>query len=298
MDDATKLNYLLNKHYMSGVEIIHAFGFKTSSMITNMRTGKSNIATVHKEALERHFEIPTIIFDESITTKNEIKKQIESYRKTLKHAKQKKELQEKILQKLEEAELIPKDIFNKNFQKRGALDSYIREHKTMLLKQSDSKEEPKFSNPIFPKNEKLFEKLKGIWYGYVYPSNPASAEHGIWEVKTIIGDDYSVVDQPWGNKGYLKLGKNESLIIKESYDHDDLTTIRFSNRQVPSEHFRFVVISNQNHTLNEMVNFGFFSRKRYPLEEAKEILGDRESKQLKLDIAFNERLTQKAVVPQ
>ena len=154
------------------------------------------------------------------------------------------------------------------------------------------------SENVFPNNEKVFQKLKGVWYGYIYPSNPASAEHGVWEVKTIINDDYSVVDEPWGNRGYVQLGKHESLIIKESYDNDDLTIIRFSNRQVPSSHFRFVIISNQNNTLHEMINFGFFSRKQYSPDEAKEILGDINSKQLKLDLGFNDRLNERAVVPQ
>ncbi|CAA6798851.1 MAG: Unknown protein [uncultured Sulfurovum sp.] len=201
---------------------------------------------------------------------------------------------------------IPPELFNITIKNEDEIDLIIKTYQ--LQKQKDQKKlleqtqdlSPycKIDKNIFPENPKLFEKIKGTWYGYVYPSNPASSEHGIWEVKTIIGEDYSVIDEPWGNKGYLKLGKNESLIIKESYDHEDLTTIRFSNRQVPSGHFRFVVISNQNHTLNEMVNFGFFSRKRYPLDEAKEILGDRESKQLKLDVEFNERLIQRAIVPQ
>jgi hypothetical protein len=47
-----------------------------------------------------------------------------------------------------------------------------------------------------------------------------------------------------------------------------------------------------------MVNFGFFSRKQYTPDEAKEILGDMESKQLKLDLEFNERLIERAIVPQ
>lgn len=194
---------------------------------------------------------------------------------------------------------IPKKVFDNEIKNKEKIDKLIKSYKKEVLKASLPIDDSSlFSSQIFPKNEKLFNKLKGKWYGYVYPSNPASAEHGIWEVKTIIGDDYSVVDEPWGNAGYLMLGKNESLIVKESYDHDDLTIIRFSNRQVPSEHFRFVLVTNQNHTLNEIINFGFFSRKQYSPNEAKEILGDLKSKQLKLDLAFNERLIERTIVPQ
>ena len=260
MTKEEKLNYLL-EHYMTATDVTRAFGFRSNTMISNMRKGQTNIATLHIEGLEKHFNIPQKVFSSEVTSTKEIDLLIKEYQEEKKEKERQKELQKKILKKLEETNL------------------------------------NKFSNQIFPTNQKLFNKLKGVWYGYVYPSNPASAEHGIWEVETTIYDDYSVVDY-WGNAGYLKTGKNESLIIKESYDHDDLTIIRFSNRQVPSGIFRFVVVSNQNHTLNEMVNFGFFSRQRYDLEEAKEILGSIESKQLKLDLEFNKRLIERAIVPQ
>ena len=147
------------------------------------------------------------------------------------------------------------------------------------------------------KNQKLFEKLKGIWYAYIYPSNPLSARdtEGIWIIETTINNDYSVVDY-WGNKGYLKIGKNQSIILKEPYENNDLTIIRFSNRHVSFENFRFVLISNQNSTINEMVNFGFYSRHKYSPEEAKEILGDMNKVQLKLDLNFEERLRNKGIV--
>ncbi len=242
--NAQKLDYLL-EHYMSATEVTRAFGFKSNTMISNMRKGQTNVATLHMEGLETHFGIPKEIFTNQISNSEEIDSLIENYK----------------IRKTDET------------------------NNTL-------------SNSVFPNNEKLFQKLKGVWYGYLYPSNPASAKHGVWEVKTIIKDDYSVVDEPWGNRGYIQLGKHESLIIKESYDNDDLTIIRFSNRQVPSAHFRFVIISNQNNTLHEMVNFGFFSRKQYNPNEAKEILGDIESKQLKLDLEFNDRLNERAVVPE
>lgn len=187
---------------------------------------------------------------------------------------------------------IPTKIFDDEVTNEKEINKLIKLHKeNQLIPKS-------INSKIFPNDEKVFSKLKGIWYAYVYPSNPASSEHGIWEVKTIISDDYSVVDEPWGNAGYVMLGKNESLIIKESYDHDDLTVIRFSNRQVPSGYFRFVIISNQNHTLNEIINFGFFSRTQLSHEEAKEILGEKESKQLRLDLDFNERLIARTIVPE
>jgi len=152
-------------------------------------------------------------------------------------------------------------------------------------------------NNIFEKNKKLMEKLKGKWYAYIYPSNPNSAikSEGIWIVETYINNDYSVVDE-YQNSGILKIGKNQSLIIKESYDERDLTIIRFSNRQIAYKHFRFVIVSTQNGTEHEMINFGFYSRTKYTPTEAKEILGDTSNIQLKLDLDFNDRLVKKVVI--
>jgi len=175
------------------------------------------------------------------------------------------------------------------------IDTLIQEYRDSLNKGLLSFRD---EDNIFTKNKKLFNKIKGTWYAYLYPSNPNSAEktEGIWIVETTIYDDYSVIDW-WGNAGYLKIGKHESLIIKESYENNDLTVIRFSNRQVPFEHFRFTIVSNQNNTTHEMVNFGFYSRTKYAPKEAKRILGDMNKVQLKLDLEFEERLTKQGVVP-
>lgn len=178
---------------------------------------------------------------------------------------------------------------------KEAINKQIEEYRAFSKNGTLSFEE---EDSIFKKNQKLFKQLKGVWYAYLYPSNPKSAEEteGIWIVETNINDDYSVVDH-WGNAGYLKLGKEQSLIIKEPYENSDLTVIRFSNRHVSFEHFRFTIVSNQNGTIDEMVNFGFYSRNKYSPQEAKEILGDMEKVQLKLDLDFEKRLREKGVVP-
>jgi hypothetical protein len=178
---------------------------------------------------------------------------------------------------------------------KAKIDELIQEYQEAQRVNALSFED---EDEIFQTNKKVFERLKGVWYGYMYPSNPKSAEktEGIWIVETTIHNDFSVVDF-WGNAGYLKIGKNQSLIIKEPYENNDLTVIRFSNRHVSFEHFRFTIVSNQNGTIDEMVNFGFFSRKKYAPKEAKEILGDIEKVQLKVDSGFISRLNQLGVVP-
>ncbi|MEA2028467.1 MAG: hypothetical protein U9N49_05780, partial [Campylobacterota bacterium] len=80
--------------------------------------------------------------------------------------------------------------------------------------------------------------------------------------------------------------------IKVSDKEEDINILRFHNRQARYGNFRFVfmIVSNQNGTTNEMVNFGFFSRHEYTPDEAKKILGDKKRLQLKLNAEFNERV--------
>jgi len=199
------------------------------------------------------------------------------------------------MESIERHHKIPMSIWEHNFPfDKHKIDQEIKGYQASLKEGSLSFEE---EDAIFKKNQKLFKKLKGVWYAYLYPSNPKSAKEtqGVWIVETTIYEDYSVVDW-WGNAGYLKLGKNESLIIKESYENDDLTVIRFSNRHVPFEHFRFTIVSNQNNTTHEMVNFGFYSRKKYSPDEAKRILGTMEKVQLKLDLDFAHRVNEQGIV--
>jgi len=263
-----KLSYIIEEHIDGGAEeLTKVFGYERQNAISNMCSNSSKnsvIRKLHMESIERHYKIPISIWNFDIPmNKNLIQELIYKYR--LKLTQQEKEKKEY----LKYQKLI----------KEGSLNFSDRD-------------------TIFQKNKKLFEKLKGVWYAYLYASNPKSAEQteGIWIVKTTIYDDYSVVDY-WENRGYLKIGKHESLIIKESYDNDDLTVIRFPNRQVPSQNFRFVIVSNQNNTTHEMVNFGFYSRKKYTAKEAKRILGDINKSQLKLDLDFNDRINQEGVVP-
>jgi len=239
---AKLLDKIIDRYVESATCITRAFGFKSNTMISNLRnsTRTATLNQLHMDGLEKYFNIPVEVWKDLDISDEKIDKTILEYRKRQYHNKH-----------------------------------------------------------IFTRNNRLFDKLKGIWYAYLYASNPASAKEteGIWIVETTIHDDYSVVDY-WGNKGYLKLGKNESLIVKESYDNEDLTIIRFPNRQIPSEHFRFIIVSNQNNTEHEMVNFGFYSRIKYSPKKAKKILGEVNNMQLKLSLDFNDRVNEQCVVPQ
>ena len=145
-----------------------------------------------------------------------------------------------------------------------------------------------FNNP----NKIIFEKLQGDFYAHIYPSNlnGITSQDGVSITKTTINNDYSVIDE-FGDKGILRIGEYQSFIFKISHNERDINVIRFHNRDLMYGDFRYVSVSNQNGTTNEMINFGFYSRKKHTPKDVKRILGDDISKlQLKLDLEFNGRI--------
>ena len=141
---------------------------------------------------------------------------------------------------------------------------------------------------LFYKNEHLFEKLIGKWYLYSYPSNPNHT--GVFETEHTIYSDASVEDEH-KNRGKLYLGKHQSIIIKESHNSKNLTSITFDNSRVTYEYFIFSRVSKSVSLNQELFNFGFFSRERLPEERVKFILGTKEKVQLQIDYKMLERLS-------
>ena len=226
---------------------------------------------------------------------------VPSYITRLRNPKHTATLNNLHIQLLEHLCGIPKEVFDNKVEFNTAIiDMIIKKyaHKKLIEKRHSSTIcENLEKSKIFCKNEKLFENLKGVWYAYLYPSNPSSSkkDEGIWIVQTIIDDNYSVVDE-YNNHGILQISDHQSLILKKSYEYDDLTIIRFQNRQVSYGIFKFIIMSTQNGSENEMVNFGFYSREKYTPKIAKEILGDIDKVQLKLDLEFNDRVISKVII--
>jgi hypothetical protein len=140
---------------------------------------------------------------------------------------------------------------------------------------------------IFHKDYELLDKLKGDWYLYGYPSNSAFAK--VWETETTIYEDFSVEDMH-GNRGKLLIGRNQSIILKESSNSKNITSITFDNNRVVYGKFPFSRVSKSNGINKELFNFGFFSRDMVELDEATEILGKIKEVQLKIDHNMLERI--------
>ena len=147
---------------------------------------------------------------------------------------------------------------------------------------------------LFQENRRLWDNLKGEWNTYLYPS-VYKKESDIHLFKTYFKDDYEVIDYH-ENRGRLFMGENQSLIVKKTPNEKNFSVIVFQNIEVTYQIIKFAIISIQNGTNKEMMQYGFYSRKEYSQQEAKEILGDIESVQLKLDMGFSQRILDEFVV--
>ena len=143
---------------------------------------------------------------------------------------------------------------------------------------------------LFKSDKDLMRKLTGKWYLYSYPSKPQIAD--IWATETIIHQSYTVEDMH-ENQGRLYIGKNQSIILKESNNSKNITSITFDNNRVTYGLFPFSRVSKSNNFNKELFNFGFFSREKLDTQEAKFLLGDINKIQLQMDYSMLERINSK-----
>jgi transcriptional regulator with XRE-family HTH domain len=142
---------------------------------------------------------------------------------------------------------------------------------------------------MFQNNEELLNQLVGTWYFYSYTSNTNLIE--LWETETYFESDYSVKDEH-DNQGSLYIGKNQSIILKESNGAKNITSITFDNSGVFYDIFLFSRVSKANVVNNEMFNFGVCSRNQLDKEVVKKILGDMKHVQLQIDYDVLRRLSE------
>ena len=141
---------------------------------------------------------------------------------------------------------------------------------------------------IFSHNKEILDKLVGVWYMYSYPSNPRLAD--VWETETTFYNDYRVIDEH-ENEGTLHIGKNQTLILKESAGSKNITSITFDNARIFYNVFLFSRVSKSNSMNKELFNFGICSRKKLDKEEVKVILGEVNEVQLQVNYDILERIS-------
>lgn len=170
---------------------------------------------------------------------------------------------------------IPMKIFNDK-----TIDT--KEKISILLERKNS------NNLIFTENNNIIDELVGEWYMYSYPSNPKQEE--VWETKTTFFSDGTVIDEH-DNKGVVHVGQNQSIILKESAGSKNITSITFDNYRIAYKTFLFSRVSKSNGINTELFNFGIFSKNKIDLNEIKEILGERNMIQLKVNYELLERIS-------
>jgi len=184
---------------------------------------------------------------------------------------------------------IPSKVFDKNihFDKDNTseIDNIIKENYKKIQAQSPT---IKVDSRPFYNNPQLFNSLIGKWYGYFYASTD---NRGIYCIETTIQEDGTVLDKN-GNSGRLFIGKKQCMIVKESKNSQNFISITFENTLIAFNLFYFSMLSKQNVINQEMLSFGFFSKKELSLETAKEILGKKEKQQLKIDSEFTHQISE------
>jgi transcriptional regulator with XRE-family HTH domain len=140
---------------------------------------------------------------------------------------------------------------------------------------------------MFQNDYKLLNKLLGTWYVYSYPSNLKLTE--VWITETKIFENFHVEDMH-KNTGKLYIGKKQSIILKESNNSRNITSITFDNDRITYENFPFSRVSKSNSLNKELFNFGFFSRIKMSKEEAKEVLGNINEVQVQMNYGLLERI--------
>ncbi|SFV59968.1 hypothetical protein MNB_SV-12-1248 [hydrothermal vent metagenome] len=182
---------------------------------------------------------------------------------------------------LEKHYQIPVEIFDHSVRfDEELISNMIEEYRIKLKKQKET-------TSIFTPNSKLLKKLEGIWYSYFYPSADFIE---LQSIQTTINPDYSVIDE-YGNRGIVNFGVDQSIIIKESKNSKNLTSIIFNNRTITYNIFPYSMISRTNSSNRAINYFGFFSRKKFDIETAKKILGkDRSLMQIQIPYEFEDRM--------
>lgn len=176
---------------------------------------------------------------------------------------------------------IPIEIFEHSVRfDEELISSTIEKYRAKLKKKEET-------TSIFSPNPELLKKLEGDWYSYFYPSADFIE---IQSIKTSINSDYSVTDE-YGNRGMVNFGVDQSIIIKESKNSKNITSIVFNNRTITYSIFPYSMISRTNSSNRAINYFGFFSRKKFDIETAKKILGeDRKLMQIQIPYEFEDRM--------
>ncbi len=176
---------------------------------------------------------------------------------------------------------IPLEIFDHSIKfDEKLIADMIEEYRAKL-------QERERRSSIFNPNPQLLKKIEGDWYSYFYPSANFIE---LQSIKTTINPNYSVVDE-YGNRGMINFGADQSIIIKESKNSKNLTSIIFNNRTIAYSIFPYSMISRTNSSNRAINYFGFFSRKKFDIETAKEILGeDRSLMQIQIPYEFEDRM--------
>ena len=286
---ADKVAYIFRKYTRQ--EVSKAFGFTNQSGLTGWDSPRNpKIRPIHLLGLQEYFQIPIGIFDDDVVYDElDMDRAIEKYKNEIEEQKREK----RIFKALKKHQLIPKDLNKKELLTDEYIDKILKKYKERLLKSREDS-----IHRLFSVDSRVWGKLQGDWYAYLYSSEVFNKNQYIHQVKTTFYGDYQVIDE-YDNQGKLFMGENQSIIIKKTPNEKNFSLIVFNHTHVTYGTFRFAIFSIQNGTGSggeEMINWGFYTKNRVSLQEAESILGKKEQVQIKLDLDFAKRVRQNLTI--
>ena len=267
------------KNYTEGVEEIRRkIGIDSAGTLNSFRSlkFKSSISKIYMESLEKHYHIPLKFWDKHIPcNEKKLKEIIDNYQQDLKEKKEEEKENSELLKKLKEEVLLLKK-------------------KNKVLKEAQTKISLNLDTNFFKKDIDLQNKLLGEWNTHLYSSTYERTKK-IHIFKTYFQENNSVFDV-YKNNGKFFIGEHQTIVFKKTPNEKNFSLIVFQNNNITYKVVIFAIISIQNGTHEEMMQYGFYSKKEYSYEETKKILGEVNNLQLKLDLDFARRIRDEFVV--
>jgi hypothetical protein len=187
---------------------------------------------------------------------------------------------------------IPIEIFNKNITSSSQIKK--------ILQRANIKQKNLIDETLI--NGINIEKLVGSWFIYSYIDNikmrskfindiPIDKEISFIKEEKITIDNNLKIEMENRHKAKIEIYSNQSIITFEDINSKDIIIYTFDNDRVCYDKFFISKISKTKHSKQEILNFGFFSKKKLQESEAQFILGDFTQTQLKVNCNLLDRIS-------
>jgi len=274
----SKFNFFVENYTNSMEEVKQKIGIDSVGTLNSFRSSKSkaSISKIYMESLEKHYHLPLKFWNKNIPYNEEnLRKIITDYQKDLKKKKEQEKENFELLKKLQEEVLILKK-------------------RNQSLEEAQTRTTLNLNGDLFKEDTNLLNNLLGEWHTHLYSSTYERT--GKIHIFETYFQENNIVFDVYKNSGKFFIGEHQTIVLKKTHNEKNFSLIVFQNNNVTYKVVIFAIVSIQNGTHEEMMQYGFYSKKKYSYEETKKILGEINKLQLKLDLDFARRIRDEFVV--